>query len=64
MLPPKPLSEMTDEEILKEIREIRAKRVAARERASKPRVAKRAQNDAAITSLIEQALALSEENET
>jgi hypothetical protein len=57
MLPPKPFSEMTEDEILAEIRSLRVKRVAAKERASKPRGTKKLENDNALAELLLKALA-------
>lgn len=56
MLPPKPLAEMTDEEILTEIRRLRATRVAAKERAIRPRGTKKNVNDDIVAAAIAKAL--------
>jgi hypothetical protein len=54
MLPAKPLSEMTEEEILAELRAIRVKRVVAKERASKPRGSRKLVNDMNLANIFDQ----------
>ena len=54
MLPAKPPSEMTEEEILAELRSIRVKRVAAKERASKPRGSRKLVNDMNAANILDQ----------
>jgi hypothetical protein len=58
MLPDRPLSEISEEEILAELRSIRVKRVAAKERASKPRGSRKIANDMALSNLYDQLNAL------
>jgi hypothetical protein len=54
MLPAKPLSQLTEEEILTEIRAKRAARILVKERVVKTRVTKRTANDLAVMNVLDQ----------